>query len=149
MPLIAFMLRVGAWPGVHSMPAASAMTGDQIPLPHCWKEDPPTQFHRPSGLQALPAVWAPLEEPVVAPEVPVLPVDPELALAVAVEVPTGDVLATLAKVVGVVAWTAWELLGAWVAWTASALLEAPPAGTVMKTPPGREAEPLAALVVEA
>ncbi len=105
------MLNVVDWPGVHSMPAASAMTGDQKPLPHCWKEVPPTQFHRPSGLQTLPGVWAPLEEPVVVPEPPVLP---ELALAVGVEVPTGDVLATLAKVVG----TTWVAGGACVGWTA-------------------------------
>jgi hypothetical protein len=82
------------------------MTGDQMPLPHCWKEVPPTQFHWPSGLHALPAVMAPADEPVVAPELPVpelpvpelpdpelpelpdepeLPDDPELALVVAAE----------------------------------------------------------------
>lgn len=54
-------------PAVQVVPAATCMIADQAPLAHCWKEVPPMQFHSPSVVQGLPAVWAP-----TAPLVPVL-----------------------------------------------------------------------------
>lgn len=53
-------------PAVQVVPAATCMIADQAPLAHCWKEVPPMQFHSPSVVQGLPAVWAP-----TAPVVPV------------------------------------------------------------------------------
>lgn len=54
-------------PAVQVVPAATGMIADQVPLAHCWKEVPPMQFHSPSLVQGLPAVWAP-----TVPVVPVL-----------------------------------------------------------------------------
>jgi len=42
------------------VPEAKDWTTDQVPEAHCWKEVPPTQFQRPSGVQAEPAVMAPV-----------------------------------------------------------------------------------------
>ena len=70
---------------------------DQAPEAHCWKEVPPTQFHSPSVVQAVPAAMA--EPP---PEVPVLTgavaetvaegaaTDAEEAMGAAVEEETGE-----------------------------------------------------------
>jgi hypothetical protein len=49
---------------VQLVPAASGITTDQVPLPHCWYEFPPTQLNIPSEVQAVPAVIA-VPEPVV------------------------------------------------------------------------------------
>ena len=45
-------------PPVHDVPAASGCTIDQLPLAHCWKDVPSTQFHSPSFEQVVPAVIA-------------------------------------------------------------------------------------------
>ena len=47
------------------VPGATAMTTDQVPEAHRWKDVPPLwQFQYPSGLQAVPGVMAPVTPPV-------------------------------------------------------------------------------------
>ena len=46
------------------VPAAMAMTGDQVPEAQRWNWLPPTQFQSPSEVQASPAAWAPELPPV-------------------------------------------------------------------------------------
>ena len=50
-------------PDLHWVPAATCWTADHTPLPHCWKDEAPMQFHSPSLEQAVPAVIA-VPEPV-------------------------------------------------------------------------------------
>ena len=98
------------------MPAAKDWTTDQVPEAHCWNEVPPMQFQSPSGVQAEPAVIAPVPLGDAAGEVD------GLAAGVA------EVAATDATEVARVVATAALLAGAVVA----------------KTPPGAVVDVLAA-----
>jgi hypothetical protein len=90
--LAAVMSIADDWPGVHMVPAAKDWTTDQVPEAHCWNEVPPTQFQRPSGVQAEPAV--------IAPDVPEDAVGEADALATgAAEVAAAGALVEVAMVV--------------------------------------------------
>ena len=57
---MAEVMKVVDWPSSHCMPAARLCTADQVPEPHCWKEEPEIQFHMPSVVHADPTVWEPV-----------------------------------------------------------------------------------------
>ncbi len=102
-------------PDVQVVPAATAIRTDHCPLAHCWNWVPPTQFHCPSVVQAVPAVKA----------------FPELGVPVLTEVAedtTGDASAEVATL------GAADAIGAEDA-TGAAVLAAAVVATVMKTPP--------------
>ena len=57
------------------------MTADQLPLAHRWNDDPPMQFHWPSGLQAVPGAKPPELPPPLAGALPLLGVEGTLGAA--------------------------------------------------------------------
>lgn len=122
---LAVMLMAEDSPAEQEVPAASCWTTDQVPLPHCWNDVPPMQFHIPSVVQALPAACT-------VPE-PVVPVDvPELGAGEAEEATGLATGATLgADATGAADTTG--SAGATGAWVASLAADV---GTVAKTPPG-------------
>jgi len=130
------MLMLVDSPEVQLVPAASSCTTDQVPLAHCWKEVPPTQFHSPSVVQAVPAAMAE-PDPLVPVLVPVLAGVDEVATGVEATGTldsTGLEAAAALETVANVALVAEEATGEAVAKTAELDGE-----TVMKTPPEADA----------
>lgn len=68
------MTKVSLIPGWHDVPAAMGIMADHMPEAQRWNSVPPTQFHSPSGVHAVPTAIAP-EDPELEPgPEPVLPV---------------------------------------------------------------------------